>query len=369
MNYEGRRSTILDKLGTAYLVTEAKNRRYLSGFSGSAGWLLVRDEDAVLFTDGRYWDQVERECPGVSLFKFEPKKHKDLGTALSRYLKDEDFSGSLALDTHGMSLATFRSLSKSLEQSSFAFQESKDSVISLRACKDQEEIDLLQSAADIADKALAKALEGFGPGKRECDLKAELEYQIQKWGGTSTSFATIVASGPNGSFPHAGASERVIGEGELITVDFGAVYRGYCSDMTRTIWYGELAQESHDLLFHTRKAQQLAVEAVRPGLAYGELDGIARNYLAEHDLADYFVHSLGHGVGLDIHEAPGLRATSQGILEIGQVVTIEPGLYIPGKTGCRVEDTVVVTPDGCRSLNRFPKQAMDSRKPVLPVTD
>jgi len=200
---------------------------------------------------------------------------------------------------------------------------------------------------------------------RECDLKAEIEHAILRQGGSSTSFPTIVASGPNGSYPHAGASDRVVGENELITIDFGAVYRGYCSDMTRTIWYGTLPETAHNLIDHTRRAQELALSVVAPGITCQEVDATARDYLRKEELDQFFVHSLGHGVGLDIHESPGLRKSNSDPLCVGHVITIEPGLYVPGQTGCRVEDTVVVTPSGYEVLNRFPKQPLDAEAPLL----
>jgi Xaa-Pro aminopeptidase len=348
------------------LVSEAKNRRYLSGFSGSSGWLLVTEARPILITDGRYWDQVVRECPGVDLFKFVAADHESLSGALTVLLKERGLPAdgkSLGVETNGMTLAAFRDLQKGLANQGLSLTEVEGVVHKLRERKDSEEITLMRKAAEIADEALSSALADFKPGGKEVELKALIEYQILLRGGEATSFPTIVASGPNGSYPHAGASHRAIQEGELVTIDFGALYQGYCSDMTRTVWWGQLSERDRTILGTTREAQLVARQAVTAGVEARSLDLMARKFLEKAGLGEYFVHSLGHGVGLDIHEAPGLRKTSEAILEVGQVVTIEPGVYIPGDTGCRVEDTVVVTEGKPDVLNRFPKQSLDAVVP------
>ena len=360
------REELLEREIDTLLVSEAKNRRYLSGFSGSSGWLLVTAELPILITDGRYWDQVARECPGVELFKFVASDHESLTGALTVLLKEKGLPAdgqSLGVETNGMTLASFRDLEKGLKKEGLSLAEVEGVVHKLRERKDSEEITLLRKAAEIADEALSHALTEFQPGGKEVELKALIEYQILLRGGSATSFPTIVASGPNGSYPHAGASHRAIQEGELVTIDFGALYQGYCSDMTRTVWWGQLSDRDRTILGATREAQSLARQAVTAGAEARSLDLLAREHLEKAGLGEYFVHSLGHGVGLDIHEAPGLRKTSEAILEAGQVVTVEPGVYIPGDTGCRVEDTVVVTEGEPDVLNRFPKQSLDAVAP------
>ena len=350
----------------ALLVMESKDRQYLSGFSGSAGCLLVTLKDHTLITDGRYWDQVARQCRGAELFKFTPEQHENLQGALVQLMKEKGLH-SLGIVIDGLLLSTFRKLKSTLEENDISFTEHQNAVLDLRVVKDYEEIEILREAAAIADRALGSALKDFCPGKSESELKASLEYYILKYGGTSSSFPIIVASGPNGSLPHAGASDRLVQESELITIDFGAVYQGYCSDMTRTIWYGELPERQSEILRATRIAQERALAATKAGIKACDLDALARETLAEAELEQYFIHSLGHGVGLNIHEAPGLRKSNEEPLLAGQVVTIEPGVYIPDFTGCRVEDTVLVTEEGIDILNTFPKQALDSvRPPVSP---
>lgn len=366
MNLENRLGRVRQSLKTrgchSLLVTEAKNRQYLSGFDGSAGWLVVTPEKNVLITDGRYWAQVEKKCPQVELFRFVPAEHTDLAGALVALCASHQIL-TLGLETDGISLSVFRKIKKQLDETQIPLMEVEGMVAGFRECKDESEIEHLARAASIADSALGKALVNFKPGARECDLKAEIEYHILRLGGTSTSFSTIVASGPNGSLPHAGASDRVVKERELITIDFGAVFEGYCSDMTRTIWYGTLPEREKRILGAIRVAQAKAVEAVAAGVQAAHLDSIARDHLESAGLAEYFIHSLGHGVGLDIHEAPGLRKSSDRVLKLGQVITIEPGVYLSGETGCRVEDTVVVEAESCRVLNAFPKQDLGSTEP------
>ncbi|MCA9780875.1 MAG: aminopeptidase P family protein [Candidatus Eremiobacteraeota bacterium] len=360
-----REQLVESKLDTL-LVSEPKNRRYLCGFSGSSGWLVITPDRHIVITDGRYWDQVARECPGAELFKFVASDHESLTGALTALLKDKALPQDgrpLGVETNGMTLAAFRDLEKGLRTEGLELAEVEGLVHKMRERKDSGEITLLRKAAEIADEALSAALAEFKPGGKEVELKALIEYEILMRGGAATSFPTIVASGPNGSYPHAGASHRAIQEGEMVTIDFGALYQGYCSDMTRTIWWGRLSDRDKQILGATREAQSLARQAVKAGVEAKALDIMAREHLEKAGLAEYFVHSLGHGVGLDIHEAPGLRKTSEAVLESGQVVTVEPGVYIPGDTGCRVEDTVVVTEGSPDILNRFPKQSLDADSP------
>ncbi len=356
----------------ALLVTNQKNVRYLSGFSGSLGWLLLTQDSEVLITDGRYWEQAARESPEVTIFKYQHKLHRSLSEAATTVLLEvvQLQAGSrICVETDNLTLATFRSLQAALEAKEFVLLESEGRIADLRKHKDSGELVLLRQAALIADRALSATLSERFVGRTELELKAQLEYQLLKQGGEGTSFSTIVASGRNGSLPHAGASDKVILEGELITIDFGTVFQGYCSDMTRTIWYGTLGDREKTLVAATRKAQALVLAKICPGKTCGEVDALARSSLKEDQLSEYFVHSLGHGIGLDIHEAPSLRVDQEDLLEVGHVVTVEPGVYLPNFTGCRVEDTVALSIDGVEILNAYPKQDLnDDRPPQLEET-
>lgn len=351
-----------------FLVTEPKNRRYLSGFTGSSGWLLLSAEKAWLITDGRYWDQVARQAPEVEVFRYRHSEHKDHTGALAALLSDLGLpaSSKLTLELDDMPVVLYRSLSEMAKENGWELNDVEGRVKSYRTVKDAEEIASLRRAAEIADRAFSAALAKFEPGQSEAALKAELDYQVLRGGGEGASFPTIVASGVQGSFPHAGATEKTIGRGELVTIDFGAVWNGYCSDMTRTVWWGELSDRDRGLVAEVAQAQSLAVKAARPGMTTGELDEVARASLREAGLAEHFVHSLGHGVGLDIHEAPTLRAGQTDELLAGQVVTIEPGVYLAGETGCRIEDTVVLREGApAEVLNKTPKQGLDQVEPPL----
>ncbi len=351
---------------SAFLVTEGKNRRYLSGFTGSSGWLLVTGKSAYLLTDGRYWEQVERQCPNVELFRYIPSEHKTLSGALSSLIEQLGFGAQtrMGIELDDMPVALYRNLASTAAEQKWELTDVEGRIKEYRVVKDSEELEALRRAATIADRAFQEALNRFEIGQSEARLKAEIDYQVLRGGGEGASFPTIVASGIQGSFPHAGATEKPILEGELVTIDFGAIWNGYCSDMTRTVWWGPLSERDKGLVERVTEAQQRSVKAARPGLTTGDLDEVARAYLRENGLGDYFIHSLGHGVGLDIHEAPSLRSGQSDLLVEGQVITLEPGVYLPGQTGCRIEDTVVLRADGpVEVLNRSPKQRIDQTHP------
>lgn len=352
----------------AFLITEGKNRRYLSGFTGSSGWLLVTRDVVYVITDGRYWEQVERQCSEVELFRYLPSEHQSSTGALAALLSGPAKlakGAAVGFELDEVTISSYRSVASMLAEEGYLLHDVEGRVKRLRVFKDAAELELLAQAAAIADAALSAALERFEEGMSELALKAEIDYQVLRRGGEGAAFPTIVASGVNGSYPHAGASEKPIRTAELVTIDFGAVWRGYCSDMTRTVWLGELSEHDQRLVRAVAMAQGRAVEAARPGLTAGELDEVARAYLREEGLADYFVHSLGHGIGLDVHESPTLRSGQTERLEAAQVITIEPGVYLPGRTGCRIEDTVVLEADGCRVLNQHPKQLLEHSSPPL----
>lgn len=354
---------------SAFLVCEAKNRRYLTGFTGSSGWLLLTPQRCVLITDGRYWDQVAKQCPEIELFRYTAAEHKTLAGALEHLLR-EDLKLSpgavFAVEIDDMPVQSYRALLGVLEGCELRVSDVEGRVKGFRARKDSEELVCLRHAAAIADSALSAALSRFEAGMTEAALRAEIDYQVMLGGGEGAAFPTIVASGINGSLPHAGVSDKAIALGELVTIDFGAVWKGYNSDMTRTVWLGELSPENSRLVREVLAAQRGAVAAARPGLTTGALDEVARSSLRQAGLDDYFVHSLGHGIGLDVHETPTLRSGHQDVLSAGQVITIEPGVYLPGRTGCRIEDTIVLGPDGSEVLNKFPKQQPgDTRPPLL----
>lgn len=344
----------------ALVVSSAENRRYLSGFSGSNGWLFLARDRAALVTDGRYWAQAERQCPDVELVKFRSKEDGRLSKRLAAWLADIGFTGTLGCEGRNLTVAAFEEAREDLP----SLKALGGVVEPLRQVKSADEIEAIRRSAHVADQALRAALDSFREGVRERDLAAELVYQLQKAGAEKTSFDTIVASGENGAYPHAGATERAIRAGELVTVDFGGVVDGYCSDMTRTIWLGELDEKSREIYDVVRRSHRAAMDAVKPGLTGSDLDKVARDLIAAAGYGDAFSHSLGHGVGLEIHEAPGLRAESTAVMEVGMIITVEPGIYVPGLGGSRVEDLVVVTEGGQDSLSRSPYQEPGQEHPL-----
>ncbi len=353
----------------AFVITEGKNRRYLSGFTGSSGWLVFSEGRRFLLTDGRYWDQGSSESPEYEVFRYEPSRHQGLAGATDDLLGNTlglRTGAKVSIEIDDLSVAVYRTIHQALDKRNFRLVDVEGRVRGQRSVKDSHEVASLKKAASIADAALGAALKLCGLGCTERDLRAEIDYQVLREGGEGASFSTIVASGINGSFPHAGATEKRIQEGELVTIDFGAIRDGYCSDMTRTIWYGELEEPLRRLVSAVTEAQARTVAVARPGMTTGELDEVARAYLRNLDLDQFFIHSLGHGVGLDIHESPTLRSGQTDLLRENQVITIEPGVYLPGQTGCRVEDTILLTTNGPEILNDFPKQRLSEEEPPIP---
>ena len=361
-----RLQRLRDKLETeklnGVLVTADQNRLYMTGFTGSSGWVLVTPSENQVATDGRYWSQFKKQCPDWELVKFSREDHKDLGEAL---WSGRTFEKGFRMGFNGgdLSYSAYQQLRSGLPEE-VELVPVKGLVEGLRECKESTEVEELREAAAIADRALASALKHFKEGVAERDFATELEHQLKIEGARGTSFDTIVASGPNGALPHAGATSRKIRAGELVTLDFGAQCERYVSDMTRTIWIGKLPELETKVRTAVWEAQRAALETVRAGIPIAEVCEAARAVLRGHQMEEYFLHSLGHGIGLAVHENPGMRKQSEGKLEPGQAITVEPGVYIEGKTGCRIEDSVVVTEAGCDFLTRSPYQQPGQEHPL-----
>ncbi len=366
-----RRARTLERLAPlgvdALLVTAPENRRYLTGFTGSNGWVFLSADRVALVTDGRYWAQVQTQCPDVELIRFRSNQDARLSRRLAAWLGEVGWHGRLGFEGEDLTVATFRQAQEDLEgqgRPAVAMEPVSGVVEEIRQVKSGDEVEAIRRAARVADEAFRAALPSFQVGVTEADFCAELEYRLQKCGARKPSFDTIVASGPNGAYPHAGVTDRAIRAGELVTVDFGALVDGYCSDITRTIWLGEPDERSRELLEIVRRAHRAGMDTVRPGLRGCEVDQVARDLIARAGYGEAFSHSLGHGVGLAVHEGPGLRAESKTLLESGMTVTIEPGIYVPGVGGCRVEDLVVLTETGAESLSRAPYQEPGHQHPL-----
>ena len=336
----------------ALLVTSLKNIRYLTGFTGSAGMLLVTPDSLLLTSDGRYRTQIEQQVgvPAEVAIGL-PHEQRDAVRGAAAGL------GRIGLEAGHVTWAQQRSM----EADWFAGAElvPTDGVVEeLRLVKDEAEVARIHAAAAAADGALAVVLPMLLEGPTEAEVALALDSEMRRRGASGPSFETIVASGPNGAKPHHRPSARRVERGDLVVLDFGAMVDGYCSDMTRTVAVGEprdpaLSNRMWDVV---RRSQQAGVDAVRAGATGRGVDQACRDVIADAGWADRFVHGTGHGVGLDIHEAPAVGVTSADTLAAGNVVTVEPGVYLPEHGGVRIEDTVVVTDDGCRALTESPKE-------------
>jgi Xaa-Pro aminopeptidase len=338
----------------AVLVTAASNIRYLTGFTGSAGMLLVSSEDAVLVTDGRYRTQSaeQMEAAGVAARTFigAPAEPRAQLSESVRRLR----STRVGLEADSITWAAQRQLAEGLTPADMV--PTSGLVEGLRRMKDDGEQDRIEAAALIADRALAEVLDLLRDGRTEAEVALALDSAMRRLGAQAPAFETIVAGGPNAAKPHARPSARPVGRGEMVVVDFGATVDGYRSDMTRTFCVGEPDANAARVYEVVRASQAAGVDAVAAGRPAAEVDAACRDLIGEAGWREAFVHGTGHGVGLDIHEAPAVSATSTDTLSATSVVTVEPGIYLPGETGVRIEDTVVVTTEGCRTLTRFSKE-------------
>ncbi|MCL6593521.1 MAG: Xaa-Pro peptidase family protein [Alicyclobacillus sp.] len=333
------------------LVTRPENRFYLTGFRGSAGAVLVTSDTVWLVTDFRYVEQAAQECPGVVVVQQEGT----LSATLTARLPELSIT-SLGFEADHLTYAEVTAL-RALEQlpAPVSLIPCTGVVEGLRQSKDDAELACIEQAVRVADAAYAHIRAWIRPGLTEKEVAWELEQCMRRLGASGPSFPTIVASGWRSALPHGVASDKVIAAGELVTLDFGAVVNGYCSDLTRTLVLGSPTPQQQAVYETVLAAQQLALAAARPGMRGSDLDAVARDALTAAGYGPHFGHSLGHGIGLAIHEQPRIGKNSTDVLSPGMVVTIEPGVYLPGWGGVRIEDDVVVTCDGVRVLTAAPK--------------
>ena len=341
------------------LVTRLVNIRYLTGFTGSAALLLVRPDELVFVTDGRYRDQSALELGQAGV---EARIRVGLTGGSQKEILQEEAAGlaRLGLEAAAVTWAQQRRFDGEWFPDA-ELVATEGLVEELRKVKDAGEVERMAAAATIADEALARVRHRLAEAPTEEEFALELDFEMRRGGASAPSFDTIVASGPNGAKPHHRPSGRRIDRGELIVVDFGAIVDGYCSDMTRTFCVGEPASATARRMVEVvTESQQAGVDAVRAGAEGKAVDEVCRTVIADAGWAEAFLHSTGHGVGLEIHEEPRVATTSTDTLAAGHVVTVEPGVYLPEHGGVRIEDTVVVTDEGCTVLTNASKELLVS---------
>ena len=351
MDFSRRLRALNQSLGVldGLLVTHLPNIRYLCGFRGSAGALLVMPDRALFFTDGRYTEQAKSEVGGAKVVITRKPPVLAAGEWVLRKAGRSSKRWALGVEGEHFTIAARRRLAK-VTGSRVHIKEAAPVVERARLIKDADELALICEAVMLGAGLYDTALKAIRPGIREMEVAVAMEQAARRGGADAMSFETIVAAGARSALPHGRASMAEIPAQGFVVCDFGVILHGYCSDRTRTVWVGQPSEEPRRVYAAVLEAQLAAIAAVQPGTTAGEIDGAARNVLKHHGLGKYFTHSTGHGVGLEIHEAPRIARSEQEELRPGMVITVEPGVYLPGKWGVRIEDMVIVTEQGCEVL-------------------
>ena len=352
-----RIAALADGLNAAHLdgllLTGLANIRYLTGFSGSSALLVVTPRDVVLITDFRYQTQVVEEVGDLARVSIETAS---LWTGLWQQLAHLPVKV-LGFETAHVPHRDFQRLVEAGAR--YQWRPTVDLVETLRERKDAGEIDLILRAAHVATRALEVTLPQIRPGMTELSVAGALEKALRDEGSEGFPFPSIVASGPRSALPHARSSTRTIERGDLLLMDYGAEVQGYCSDVTRTVVVGRASELHREVYGVVQAANERAASGVRAGMTGRDADAIARQYIDRSGYGELFGHSLGHGIGLEVHESPRLARTAEGVLPVGAVVTIEPGIYRPGWGGVRIEDDVVLGEDGPHILTQFPRELIE----------
>jgi Xaa-Pro aminopeptidase len=342
------RKTLQEQNIDGILITNGYNRRYMTGFTGTAGVAIVSQNDAVFITDFRYTEQAAAQIKDFRIVQHEVTLLEEIATQVKAMgIK------SLGFEKDTVSFGTYE-LYKSVIQADL--MPVSGLIEKIRLIKTEQEINIIKVACEIADHAFTHILDFIKPGKTELEVSNELEFFMRQQGATQSSFDTIVASGLRSALPHGVATNKVIEKGDFVTLDFGALYNGYISDITRTVAVGEPSEKLVEMYNTVLASQLLSLEKVGPGLTGIQADAIARDYLTEKGYGEAFGHSLGHGIGLEVHEGPGLSKRSETVLEPGMAVTIEPGVYVPGVGGVRIEDDILITESGNELLTHSTKE-------------
>lgn len=349
MNTDKIMPLLPDDIDSALIITE-RNRRYFTGFDASDGFLLVSRRKAVFWTDSRYIEAARAIAEGCEV---------RLGADAYKQIKEEADSqgiGNVIVEAGGVTLSEYSAISKHLDGIEvIGTNELDDAINKIRGVKSDLEVGLICKAQAIAEEALSHMYAFIRPGMTEKQVQLELDFYMLSHGADALSFETICVAGANSSKPHGVPGDNVIKDGDFLTMDFGAVYKGYHSDMTRTVAVGHATDEMKKVYETVLESQLAGIDILRPGLGCSDADRASRDVIVKAGYGEYFGHGTGHGVGIEIHEHPYDNPRSKEILEAGNVVTVEPGIYLPGRFGVRIEDMVLITPDGHRNLTNAGK--------------
>lgn len=345
--------SLLKEQGSGYcaLIISPENRKYFTGFDSSDGFLIVSSNRSVFITDGRYIEAAEKQisnCEVKLLGKTYPQIAEILRETECRHL---------LVESTRMTVSTYNSLKGVLKNISISTDTTLDSLINtIRSVKTENEVESIIKAQRITEDAFNHILKFINVGVTEKEIALELDFYMLRHGGEALSFETIAVSGKNSSMPHGVPSDKKVENGDFITMDFGTVVNGYHSDMTRTVAVGFATDEMKNVYDTVLKAQITCLNNIKAGVSCKDGDEFARKVIRDANYGQYFTHSTGHGVGVEIHEFPNLSPASQSILQAGNIVTVEPGIYIPEKFGVRIEDMALITESGCQNLTNAPKE-------------
>ena len=337
------------KDGEGLLLTSRYSRYYAAASDIAEGMAIVSKNGCRYFTDSRYIESAENTISGMTVS--EMNRQNPYSVLINLACRELGIT-SLGMEEDYLTLAEYNGLKEKIEVPLVPMSEK---INKFRSVKEPWELELMKKAQEITDKSFAEILGRIKVGMTEKELMAELIYCLYKNGGEGLSFDPIVVSGPNTSLPHGVATDRVIREGDFITMDFGVVYKGYCSDMTRTVAVGHATEEMEKVYNTVLQAQTAAIAATKAGVTGADIDGVARKVITEAGYGPYFGHSYGHSLGMECHEMPSCSPSGKTPMEVNMVTSAEPGIYLPGKFGVRIEDVVIFTADGCENITKSPK--------------
>ncbi len=342
----------------AILLINPANMRYVAGFTGE-GYVYISKEQRVVVTDSRYTIAAGEECDGFDVIGWGREGY--FAPLMDCVCKGKE-PITLGIEDESLTLALYRKLQRQISETQdvhVEFVELGKKISKLRQIKTSKEQEILRQAEAIGDRAYAKTLPHLKSGITEKQVAAWLEFYMKEEGAEGFSFETIAASGLHSAMPHAVPTDKVLREGDFLTMDFGCVYQGYCSDMTRTIVIGQADARQREIYETVLRAQETALQGIRAGMTGKEIDALARDVIAEAGYGKYFGHALGHSVGLEIHESPNFSTKEETVIQPGMVITVEPGIYIEGVGGVRIEDVVIITEDGCENITHSPKGLLE----------